>query len=385
MSRIVSKLLYLLAALAVGACGGGVETGGTGGTAYVQGTVMGFGSVIVAGVRFDESNALIEDADGTGRRGDELRLGMLVEVESGTIANDASGNRAATATRVRIGSELVGQITSLTPQQSSVAVIGQTVRYSAATVIDGVAGVNALQLGDVVEVHGFFDPAGSYVATRIERRSTAPASFRVRGEVAGLDALARTLRIGTQVFDLNASGIPAGLADGLFVRLVVQTAQVNGRWVVISAAIESRAIGDRDEADVEGLITAFNGVGDFSVNGTRIDARQAPLGAGSLALGARVRVHGRSVGGVLVASTVEFRSDGDAFNEGVDIRDAIASVDDAAQSFVVRGVTVYYGQSPELKDGTLANIVKDQRVRVRGTLSPDRTRVIATRIEFVNN
>ena len=262
--------------------------------------------------------------------------------------------------------------------------LGQPVRYVAATVLEGATDIGALQVGDTVEVHGFFDPAGSYLATRIERRAAAPAVFRVRGEVRGLDGVARTLRIGLQVFDLNASGIPAGLTDGQFVRLVVQTAQVAGRWPVILATLENRGIGDRDEAEVEGLVTAFTSVGDFRVNGARVDARQATLGAGSLALGARVRVHGRSVGGVLMASTVEFRSDGDAFNDGVDIREVIASVNPVAQTFVVRGITVFYGASPELKDGTLANIVVDQRVRVRGTLSPERTRVIATRIEFVN-
>ena len=71
MSRIVSKLFFLLAALGIaltfGACGGGVETGGTGAGSYVQGPVMGFGSVIVAGVRFDEADAPVEDADGANR------------------------------------------------------------------------------------------------------------------------------------------------------------------------------------------------------------------------------------------------------------------------------------------------------------------------------
>ena len=77
MSRIISNMFFLLAAIALGSCGGGVETGGTGGTAYVQGPVMGFGSVIVAEVHFDEGNALVEDADGTGRRRDELRLSLI--------------------------------------------------------------------------------------------------------------------------------------------------------------------------------------------------------------------------------------------------------------------------------------------------------------------
>ena len=52
--------------------------------------------------------------------------------------------------------------------------------------------------------------------------------YRVRD----LDAAAKTLRIGLQGFDLAATGVPAGLANGLFVRLSVQTAQAGGRWPV---------------------------------------------------------------------------------------------------------------------------------------------------------
>ena len=41
--------------LTVIGCGGGVETGGTGptGSSFVEGPVSGFGSVIVAGIRFE--------------------------------------------------------------------------------------------------------------------------------------------------------------------------------------------------------------------------------------------------------------------------------------------------------------------------------------------
>ncbi len=69
-----------LALLAACGGGGGVDTGGTGGAvpAVASGPITGFGSVIVGGVRFDDSSAEVEDLDGTRRSRDELRLGMTV-------------------------------------------------------------------------------------------------------------------------------------------------------------------------------------------------------------------------------------------------------------------------------------------------------------------
>jgi hypothetical protein len=67
----------VLAALALlGGCGG-VDSGGTGtGSAptLAYGPISGFGSIIVGGVRYDESNADIEGDDGTvvGRLGARL-------------------------------------------------------------------------------------------------------------------------------------------------------------------------------------------------------------------------------------------------------------------------------------------------------------------------
>ena len=385
-SSFAGLLRPLLAGLllALAACGGGVETGGTGAGAYVQGPIGGFGSIIVSGVRFDDSSASIEDPDGRVRGRDDLRLGMLVEVESGPIVDDGSGGRAATATRVRLASELLGPVTSTDVANARLTVLGQPVRLTAATVVDGVmGGATSLQIGDVVEVHGFFAPNDGYVATRIERRAAAPASYRVRGLVLDLDSAAKTLRIGLQRFDLTASGVPAGLDNGQFVRLTLQTAQVGGRWPVSAITVETRSAGDRDEAELEGLITTFVSAAQFSVNGVRVDASAAPVAG--LAEGVRVEVRGRSVAGVLVAASVKLRSDDDAFNEGVDIRDAIGTVDVAAQTFTLRGITVFYGNAPDFKNGSAADLAPTRRVRMRGTVSAERTRVIATRIEFVNN
>ena len=394
LHRLHAGLRALAVSLLLAACGGGVETGGTGATGtYVEGPVTGFGSVIVGGIRFDEASATIEDADGSARRRDELRLGMRLEVLAGAASDDADGGRSATATRVRIGTDLLGPVTFADAGINTISVLGQIVRVTPATVLEGLpGGLPSIALGDVVEVHGFLDPGallGRFIATRIERRTTTPAQFLVRGPARDVDIAARTLRVGGQTFDMTSSGVPAGLATGQVVRMRVQTTQVAGRWPVIAIAVDTRSLDDRGEAGVEGVITALTSATRFELNGIGVDATQANFidGTTGIVPGARVKVRGRVEAGLLVATEVDLRSDDDAFNDGVDLRDDIASLDTAAQTFVVRGITVFYGTSPapRYENGTVSDLAIDRRVRVRAVLSSDRTRVEANRIEFLGS
>jgi hypothetical protein len=392
LRRLLSAARAVFGALLLAACGGGVETGGTGPTgSYVEGPITGFGSIVVAGVRFDDTSARIEDGDGTQRTRDELRLGMRVEVDSGAIADDGSGGRSASATRVRFASDLLGPVTAADAQGLLIAVLGQAVRIAPSTVVDGIAGgAAALAPGDIVEVHGFVDTGvliDRYVATRIERRSAAPAAYRVRGFVRDLSG--NTLRIGGQTFDLSNVGVLPGLSNGQLVRMTVDVAQQAGRWPVLAIAVESRRVADRDEAEVEGLITSLTSTARFEVNGIAVDASGATFvdGTAGVVVGARVKVRGRAAGGGLVASSVDLRSDDDSFNDGVDLRDAIAALDTAAKTFRVRGITVFYGTEPPPRydNGSESDLDNGRRVRVRATLSSDRTRVLATRIEFLRD
>ncbi len=379
--------------LALSACGGGVETGGTGAGAYVQGPISGFGSVIVAGVRFDDScNNCVRDADDRPFTREQLRLGMVVEVESGPIRDDGSGGRAATATRVRLGSALLGPISASADAGTRLAVLGQAVRLTATTVMDGVVGgAAALAIGDIVEVHGFIDAqTGGYLATRVERRSAAPPRYQLRGLVTEVNRDAMTLRIGTQVFDLTSiGGVPAGLTGGQIVRLSLDTTALGGRWLVLGLATDLRRPDDRDEVELEGLITSFDSFRSFSVNGMAVDAATAgfPDGSTGLGLGVRVEVSGRTRAGVLVAASVKIESEDEAFSKGFDLRGQIDNFNPQASTFTLREITVFYGTvpPPRFENGSADGLQRGRSVRVRATLGPDRTRVIATRIEFVSN
>jgi Domain of unknown function (DUF5666) len=208
----------------------------------------------------------------------------------------------------------------------------------------------------------------------------------VRGLVRNLVASPPTLRIGAQTFDLAATGVPAGLGNGQIVRMMVATSQVAGRWPVTAITAETRRIDDRDEAEVEGLITSLTSITRFAVNGINVDASAARFedGTSGVLLGARVKVRGRSAVGELIAASVDLRSDDDAFNDGVDLREVITGLNTTLKTFQVRGVTVFYGASPRYDNGTEGDLADGRRVRVRGVLSADRTRAIATRIEFEN-
>ncbi len=379
---------WLLGALGVAAivvgCGGGVGEGGTG-NGYTQGTISGFGSVFVNDVRFDDSAAAVLDADGNPRSSSDLRLGMSVEVESGAI--DAA-SATATAARIRYGSELLGPVAAVDLIGGQFTMLGQTVQIGAQTVFDErlAGGLVAVLAGSVVEVYASYDPAtGRYRATRIEPRSSDPAAYRLRGIVSGLDLGNHRFTIGAAQFDYTgASGVPAGLADGSYVRLTLATAAANtSRWTVTAFGSGTLAPPDSDESKLRGFVTAFTTLQSFSVNGVPVDASRASFPDGTaISVGVRVEVEGPVRGGTVQATQVSIRTDSEENQLEFELDGSIASIDTAGQTFVLRGVTVSYANNPRVDNGTLANLAAGRKVEVRGVLSADGTRLDATRIKF---
>jgi hypothetical protein len=379
----MKSLLTCLAALLLAACGGGVGSGGTG--SFASGPITGFGSIIVNGVHYDESAAQVlgEDERGFARSG--LRLGMTVEVEAGPVspANAAEPARAV-ATRVRVGSELVGRIEAVDAGAQTLEVNGQTVALTAATVVDDriAGGASGLAVDAVVEVYGFLDESGGrYVATRIEPEDGASA-FKVRGRVAQLDAQAGSFSVDGQRFVLAPGvGLPAGLADGDFVRAQLRPARdAQGRWVVTGFGRALPAMGERDEVELKGLITSFTAAESFAVNGVPVDASAAQV-SGTLALGVRVEVEGSSEAGTLRARKVSVESDDDA--RQFEMRGRVASIDAMTQTFTLRSRSEVVGYAgAAFEDGDASDLRVDTEVEARGTLSADRTRLQASRVRI---
>jgi len=389
ISRLIRTFLFLTAAMLVG-CGGGADGGvGTGGTGtYAAGTITGFGSIIVNGVRFDDSSATVIDDDDAARGRDALKLGMTVAIDSDAIRSDATG-RSATARRIRLGSEILGPVSAVDAGAGTLTMLGQTVRIGPSTVFDAnlSGGLGGVGVGQWVEVYGQYDVAtGRYDATRIDV-ANASAPPHLRGPVAAVDATQRQLRIGTLTLSYAAaSNVPAALAVGNIVRLRVRlVAGPFGGWVVEAFSTGVRTPDDRDEAELEGRITSFVSTTQFSVDGVPVDATAArfPDGSAGVRAGALVEVSGRLRSGVLIASEVSLEDEDDDSDRGFELKGRIEAVNSGARTFSLRGNVVSWARSDlRLDGGTLADITVGREVEVKALLAGDRVSLEATRIEF---
>ena len=385
------------AAALLAACGGGGDSTPAAGLAppaaagagsYALGAISGFGSVIVGGVRYDDTGAAIADEDGASHSRSELKLGMMVQMDAGTV-DRALG--AAIARRVIFGNEVLGPVGTVDTVASTVIVLGQKVFVTASTVFDTtlVGGLSALTTGMVVEVHGILDKANDrVVATRIEPKPAATA-YRLRGVISALDTTAKSFRIGSELISYAGLGITdvpvASLADGKVVRVALQTAQVNGAWVATRVRAGLRLPDGQRDAHVEGVVTVFTSSASFSVNGLAVDASNAtfPDGTTGVVLGARVEVTGVVTNGVLVASKVELEERRDFGRREFELHGDISGLDTTAKTFALRGLTVAYGAvGVTYKGGVEADLANGRRVEVKGVLSADRTRLEARSVSF---
>lgn len=400
------KTLYTLAtfsviALSLAACGGG------GGTAtatnpvanstssekeFVAGTVTGFGSVIVEGVRYDDSAAKVQiEYDPAAPKSapvTDLKLGMQLIVK---VA------KAGFADTVVSGSEVLGPITSLATDGFVVA--GQTVKIStdaaSPTVFDGVANLAGLSVNDRVEVHGARDASNNIVATRIERKNPSDLIMtRVVGTIAALSTTAKTFTVGGLVVTysdatklLPTSTTLASLANGQIVAVFSSasptTAGITAKTIAVKSAIDSQNPVDADKAWVGGHIKDLNfAAKTFNLRGISVDASAATFSNGTvsdLANARKVRVTGVFQGGVLKASTVTFaKAQGDALVELIGPVSSFVS----ANSFLVRGVPVdASGTGVSFVNGTATNLGDGVAIKLKGAVVNDL--VIPTSIEFV--
>jgi hypothetical protein len=400
------------AALAVlAACGGGgsssptTTTGGTSqATAFSQGPISGFGSVIVNGVRWDDSSASVVDDDGVSHSSGDLKLGMMVSVDGGSVdRSNSSATPSGKAMSIHFGSETKGPISSVDTAGSSFVVLGITVVVDANTVFDasisgGIAGLAAAQ---VVEVHGIFDAANNKItATRVELEDST-SSYKMRGTITAIDLTAKTFLLGTQKISFAAlAALPTWVVEGVQAKAVLNTTPDSaGNWVATKLRPIGTSVEDRSEAEVEGSISVFTSVTDFEVNGMKVDASKATLPADTsvIVLGAHVEVKGAVVSGVLVATSVKVETEshggsggggGDHSGGGTpkefELHGTITTgtLDTTAKTFTLRGIVVSYGGTVEFKDGTVANLLEGAQLEVKGTLSSDGTKLDATRIDF---
>ncbi len=334
--------------LVLAGCGGGVGSGGTGMvTGLTQGTVSGFGSVVVDGDRFDDSDVATYTETAPDMSVQTVsRLGERVEVES----------ELGKARRVRVDAALLGTVETL--RAEGFTVLGQSVRVNADATrgpvtqfAGGYLGAASVQPGDVVEVHAFVRRTASgfeLQATRIERRDAAPAFLKVSGLASGVDAAGFRLG-GLRVLTGGAAWLPAGvaLADGQAVSVLAPAASLvataGASPVLHAAQVRVRTLGATgDQVALSGVIGLLDaGAARFDLGGTTVTFASATLkpSDADLADGMYVLVRGTvQADGSLQAASVRVR-DGRSEAEA-ELKGTVIGLDPATLRFQVRGVSV---------------------------------------------
>ncbi len=382
---LTRRAWIVLTGAALSACGGGGTgsagsgggslvampgTGGTGSPLFSQGSITGFGSVIINGVKFDDTLAVVQ-LNGGPAMSTDLRLGMVADVH-GEQGIDLTLGMAKS---IEVWSIAQAVLTSV--NGSSFMLAGMTIQTSADTVFDGITGAGQLAAGQPVAAWGLQVGASGahWNATRVAVLGAHSVTVGT-----GLIAVANGQRSLNGVL-LSGSSV-RDLVVGNLVR-VQGTLSVDGKSLAVDsvrllvAGIPSTAEGN---VEVEGYVTAVASGTAFTLGSIPVDATGAALSpAGlSVASGQRLEVKGAWVGGVLKATQVEME-DAQAL-QAAQIDGTITEYTSSA-NFVMRGQRCD-ASSATLSHGTLANLRVGVKLSVKGLIEGNVLKVAT--LEFDN-
>ena len=385
------------------ACGGGYS--GMGNTSYTPpmtgttaasvsvGTITGFGSVHLNGVKFQTTNTTI-NVDGKAGSQDELHVGDVIEVRG----HHDSGSNTEVADEIEFRSNVEGPVSAIDPTAQTLVVLGQTVLVSGDTSFDediSPASLAGIKVGDILEVSGMPAADGSIEATRIERKP-AGTPFQVVGTASATDMTAMKLTINALVVDFSAAMLVdfpgTGPKDGDLVEATGTMLEPSGALQATRLELRTgkqlKADADGD-SQIEGLVTRFASVTDFDVAGRPVTTMSGTMfegGASSdLALNVRVEVEG-TVGssGVLTATKVRIEPAANAR-----IFAQADAVDAAGGTVTVLGIKVSVNAMTRFEDDgpqklaifSLADVHTGDWLEIRASQSPAGSQPTATRLE----
>lgn len=354
-----------------------------------QGTIDGFGSVIVNGIRFDSSKATIL-INGQSATEDDLRVGYQV-----TVTGNLDANNLGSAEKIEYFPELIGEITEIDPDANQIQVLNRRVQINHRTLFASNITPNdirGLALGDKVLVSGRLNAQQLMIATRIELSSNL---VQLGGVISNLDLANQRFNLQDTLVNYAGANLVniSQLANNLRVS-VRGSKDVNGNIQAqqifnIKTEFESKI----KKAEIEGRITRFVSTTDFDVNDIACTTTAQTLyqkgNSTNLILGADVEVKGSvNANGSIIANSIEFEWEDENHLEGQVTAINLSSTNNIVTgSLTIGNVTIKTNSATRYEDkgeGTirrfnLASIVVGNYLEVTGY--NQNNEFIATKIE----
>jgi len=302
-----------------GCGGGGSDTSSTGPTTTI-GTITGFGSIYVNGVKFETDSASYEVDDEAGYDDSYLSVGMKVRVEGTVNADGLTGTATSVYYDDDVEGPIDGPVITDADGNKTFTIFGLPILADASsTVFDDGASFESLTAGQVLEISGFFDGT-QIVATRIEKQSDTDDYYELKGTVVTYTGteVTLTLQNGAMAgpFDISTTAIMEIPSDptGLFVELYLDDSTGSMLVTKIEQDDEDLLYDSDNEVSIEGVVSDAVS-GGLMINGIKFTTNDSTVYSpssleGTLAAGMELEVEGYMQDGVLIAREVE-SEDGD--------------------------------------------------------------------------
>ncbi len=394
---IIIAVVLFLSACSGGGGGGTSSSGGIGGTGVARGITLGsidaFSSIIVNGVEFSTNGATFT-INGAPAIESNLEIGQVVRAEV-----DFS---ALTASRVDYAETVRGPVQAVDFVNRTMTVLNQTIFINDTTSFFNNVPFDAANFVEnvtQVEISGVRTVAGEIVASYIRIRN-GTTEYRVIGHVDNLNVAANTFdifgpatRLTVNFAASNQGNLSNVLANGLVVEAIGPVAAFAGNTLTASDledGLELNAVVG-DQAEVEGIITLFNSIADFEVNGQEVNGFAAtiefenglPANVADLAANVKVEVEG-TIDGFNVIQATRIIIKPDSF---IRITANTDATDVAAQTITLLGETINVTPTTRFEDKSaiglpqfgLGDIMTGDYIEMRGSFIG--ALLVATRIE----
>jgi hypothetical protein len=367
---LTRRAWLVLTGSALSACGGGggqqaglPGTGGTGSPLFAQGSISGFGSVIVNGIRFDDMQARVL-VDGLVATSADLRLGMVAEVQGERGADLTLG----TASRIEVWTIAQGAV--VRPDANGFGVAGMTIQTTGNTVFDGISAASQLVSGQTVAVWGLQVGADGtrWSATRV---AVLPGAVQVVS--SGMVSTSGTQRLMNGL--VLTGSMAKDLSAGALVRVQgVLAADGNSIAVISVKSLSAGAlVTGQGDVEIEAYVTAIASTSRFTMGNIEVDASSAiytPSGT-IITVGARVQIQGTWAAAVLKATKVGVE---DAQELSLAEISGTVTTFTSAANFVLRGQRCD-ASNAAFSRGKATDLRAGVKVKVKGTKAGDVLRV----------
>jgi len=357
-----SVLLGIAASVAeLSGCGGGgasavagLSSGGTG--SFTSGVIMGLGSIIVNGIRYNNDAAQVISRDDGSTLNQSLSLGMVVSIQGSAVtpATTTTGLATATATKISLGSEWLGPIANINVGSSTFTVLGNTVDILNTTIFSGIAtDKSGLSGAAYAEIYGFVDiTTGHLQATHVATTNTQPSFYKTSGVVSNL-VTNTSFRLGNTAIIFNSLTPSTGTwSSGTQVRVQLNTVPIGSSWSAtsiqaVTSPLHDLNVSDHDESEIHGTISSYITANSFYVNGIPVSA-SGISNFSAPAVGTTVEVQGAVSNGVVVATSINVKTVNQLDTEDFEFVGTISNLTPTnanSGTFVLKNITFSYTSS----------------------------------------